>query len=68
MCIFVCSVGAQACAIVFSTVDRDSFDAVEKWRAKVLYVIGCVARTACLLFSQWIMTLKSFLTLLIHAV
>ncbi|KAJ7326538.1 Ras- protein Rab-23 [Desmophyllum pertusum] len=27
--------GAQACAIVFSTVDRDSFEAVEKWRSKV---------------------------------
>lgn len=27
--------GAQACAIVFSTVDRDSFEAVEKWRTKV---------------------------------
>ncbi|KAK2558252.1 Ras-related protein Rab-23 [Acropora cervicornis] len=26
--------GAQACAIVFSTVDRDSFEAVEKWRSK----------------------------------
>lgn len=27
--------GAQACAIVFSTVDRDSFEAVEKWKSKV---------------------------------
>ena len=27
--------GAQACAIVFSTIDRDSFEAVEKWRSKV---------------------------------
>lgn len=32
------TVGAQACAIVFSTVDRDSFDAVEKWRSKVCHL------------------------------
>ncbi|XP_031560244.1 ras-related protein Rab-23-like [Actinia tenebrosa] len=27
--------GAQACAIVFSTVDRDSFDSIETWKSKV---------------------------------
>ncbi|XP_032234091.2 ras-related protein Rab-23 [Nematostella vectensis] len=27
--------GAQACALVFSTVDRDSFEAVESWKTKV---------------------------------
>ena len=34
-CLLFLTVGAQACAIVFSTVDRDSFEAVEKWRSKV---------------------------------
>lgn len=27
--------GAQGCIIVFSTTDRDSFSAVEKWKQKV---------------------------------
>ena len=41
---FFLFIGAQACAIVFSTVDRDSFEAVEKWRTKVklVYSIICV--------------------------
>ena len=30
--------GAQACVLVFSTTDRDSFMAVEEWKRKV----GCV--------------------------
>lgn len=34
-CLVLLTVGAQACAIVFSTVDRDSFEAVEKWKFKV---------------------------------
>ncbi|CAH3176071.1 unnamed protein product [Porites lobata] len=34
--------GAQACAIVFSTVDRDSFEAVEKWRTKVEEECGSI--------------------------
>ena len=34
-CLVFFIIGAQACAIVFSTVDRDSFEAVEKWRSKV---------------------------------
>ena len=29
------SVGAQACVVAFSTVDRDSFDAVTNWLQKV---------------------------------
>jgi len=37
-CLVFLMVGAQACAIVFSTVDRDSFEAVEKWRSKVCWV------------------------------
>jgi len=28
--------GAQACVLAFSTVDRDSFEAVESWKRKVL--------------------------------
>ena len=36
-CVFL-TAGAQACAVVFSTVDRDSFEAVEKWRSKVQYL------------------------------
>jgi len=35
--------GAQACAIVFSTIDRDSFEAVEKWRSKVCYLGEIIA-------------------------
>ena len=27
--------GAQACVLAFSTVDRDSFEAVESWKKKV---------------------------------
>ena len=27
--------GAQACVIAFSTTDRDSFEAVKKWKKKV---------------------------------
>ena len=28
--------GAQACVLAFSTVDRDSFEAIESWKRKVL--------------------------------
>lgn len=28
--------GAQACVVAFSTVDRDSFEAVGSWKKKVL--------------------------------
>ena len=27
--------GAQACVLAFSTVDRDSFEAIESWKQKV---------------------------------
>lgn len=27
--------GAQACVLCFSTVDRESYDAIEQWMAKV---------------------------------
>ena len=27
--------GAQACVLAFSTVDRESFEAVESWKKKV---------------------------------
>lgn len=42
-------VGAQACAIVFSTIDRDSFEAVEKWRSKV-----------CLVYNSFINNIFNF--------
>ena len=29
------SLGAQACVLCFSTVDRESYDAIEQWMAKV---------------------------------
>ncbi|OWF45380.1 ras-related protein Rab-23-like [Mizuhopecten yessoensis] len=32
--------GAQACVLAFSTVDRDSFDAVESWKKKVEDEVG----------------------------
>ena len=47
MCVYICIYiyvhtythryyrGAHGCVIAFSTVDRDSFDAVEKWKSKV---------------------------------
>ncbi|KAL5022034.1 hypothetical protein ScPMuIL_001189 [Solemya velum] len=35
--------GAQACVLAFSTVDRDSFDAVESWKRKVEDEVGTIA-------------------------
>ncbi|KAM4835090.1 ras-related protein Rab-23 [Thomomys bottae] len=32
--------GAQACVLVFSTVDRESFEAVSSWREKVVAEVG----------------------------
>lgn len=32
--------GAQACVLTFSTTDRDSFEAIEKWKAKVEEEVG----------------------------
>jgi Ras-related protein Rab-23 len=32
--------GAQGCVLAFSTTDRDSFDAVERWKKKVEYECG----------------------------
>lgn len=35
-------VGAQACVIVFSTTDRESFDSVRNWKKKVEYECGSI--------------------------
>ncbi|XP_076462535.1 ras-related protein Rab-23-like [Babylonia areolata] len=35
--------GAQACVLAFSTVDRDSFDAIETWKRKVEDEVGEIA-------------------------
>lgn len=35
--------GAHGCVIAFSTVDRDSFEAVEKWKGKVEAEVGEIA-------------------------
>lgn len=32
--------GAQACVLVFSTTDRDSFEAISSWREKVEMEVG----------------------------
>nr|CAB3265362.1 ras-related protein Rab-23-like [Phallusia mammillata] len=32
--------GAQACVLAFSTTDRDSFEAIEKWKSKVEEEVG----------------------------
>ncbi|XP_008570409.1 PREDICTED: ras-related protein Rab-23 [Galeopterus variegatus] len=32
--------GAQACVLVFSTTDRESFDAISSWREKVVAEVG----------------------------
>lgn len=32
--------GAQACAIVFSTTDRQSFQSIERWKKKVEFECG----------------------------
>ena len=62
---FFLFIGAQACAIVFSTVDRDSFEAVEKWRTKVKFVYSiicvfciqqCTAVTCCIPIPRAIQT------------
>lgn len=34
------SIGAQACAIVFSTTDRESFSSIESWKKKVEFECG----------------------------
>jgi len=34
------SAGAQACVLAFSTTDRDSFEAIEKWKTKVEEEVG----------------------------
>ena len=31
----VFTIGAQVCVLAFSTIDADSFHAIEKWKAKV---------------------------------
>ena len=36
-CVIHLSAGAQACVVAFSTVDRESFDAVKNWLRKVNY-------------------------------
>lgn len=33
-------VGAQACVLVFSTTDRESFEAISSWREKVEMEVG----------------------------
>lgn len=33
--IYLYVIGAQACVLAFSTVDRESFEAVESWKKKV---------------------------------
>jgi hypothetical protein len=35
--------GAHGCVIAFSTTDRDSFEAVEKWKGKVEAEVGAIA-------------------------
>lgn len=35
--------GAQACVLAFSTVDRDSFEAIESWKRKVEDEVGDIA-------------------------
>lgn len=32
--------GAQACVLVFSTIDRESFEAISSWREKVVAEVG----------------------------
>lgn len=41
-CLWVCSYfpGAQACVLVFSTTDRDSFQAIDSWKEKVEAEVG----------------------------
>lgn len=35
-----CFLGAQACVLVFSTTDRESFQAIDSWREKVEAEVG----------------------------
>ena len=35
--IFIQSLGAQACVLAFSTVDRESFEAIESWKQKASF-------------------------------
>lgn len=35
MMVIMLLLGAQACVLAFSTVDRDSFEAIGKWKTKV---------------------------------
>lgn len=39
--VFFCDLtGAQACVLVFSTTDRESFEAISSWREKVVAEVG----------------------------
>lgn len=39
---FLLFAGAQVCVLAFSTIDKESFDALERWKEKVSRVGGCV--------------------------
>lgn len=39
VCVFL---GAQACVLVFSTTDRESFKAIPSWKEKVVAEVGDV--------------------------
>lgn len=38
--LYICVPGAQACVLVFSTTDRESFQAIDSWREKVEAEVG----------------------------
>ena len=57
MCVCVCvCTGAQVCIIVFSTMDRESFLAIEKWKNKVTQYHYCIIHviigvTLCMMYG-----------------
>jgi Ras-related protein Rab-23 len=38
---------SDGCVLAFSTIDRNSFDAVEKWKKKVEYECGSIPMVLC---------------------
>lgn len=50
--------GAHVCVVAFSTVDRDSFLAVEDWKKKVLQLSLCTLTHITVFTQRWKLKLE----------
>ena len=50
--------GAQACVLAFSTVDRDSFEAISKWKTKVRINDKYLRQTTAIIFCLTLCTVN----------